>query len=157
MMGQVFDQLAKIHPTVRGKEKSDIAAVKTIFYADRFHDKFMVCNFLFKHSQGGGFLFSVFLLLGPILLCNKAQHVFQRRNNLILLHLHGPLSHTGDFRPPGGFYHNIVAHLAGNAVGGKIIDFIGFIKLNPYYGFHSISSFHFNHSHSAAILAETLA
>ena len=54
-------------------------------------------------------------------------------------------------------YYNIIAHLAGNAVGGKIIDFIGFIKLNPYYGFHSISSFHFNQSHSAAILAETLA
>ena len=131
--GQIFDQFAKIHPSVGSEEKDDLVALKTALHVHQLHFQLVGRDLLLAHNHGFFFPLAVFLRRALVLFAGNAAHRAQGLDHCVILHrVVG--AHTGaDFGALSRFHHHLLALRHRQALRIKKIGFAAAAEADADY------------------------
>ena len=133
---QILYQCTEIHSAVRGKVKQCLSPVKGIFHIDQLHFQPMLLNLLPANLKRFSFLFMIYFVLLPILLCGLSENFLKRHHNLFLRKLLIGHQNFPVFHASGGFHHGKLSPCKAYALGGEIIHLSRGAKLYSNYLCH---------------------
>ena len=146
---QILHQLPEIHPTIGGKEKQDLVAIKGAFHPHQLHLQPVLGDFLLANGEGILLPFPGQLQAASVVFRGQAQHSAQGLHHLVVLHRVVALRTRHIFCTLGRFHDHVLACLNVQLSGTKVIGFASAAKADADDFCHRVSS------HSAAMAPKT--